>query len=238
MSIPISRLMATVAAQADYFLVSQGVTAITRRATLAQILAASADSTGVVGPVPAARTGPVSIKDLPLAATVYTNDLMFCDQGTPPITRLATVAQVLLCLGTSGANTEYTGRPIQDKLIYNLPRADSVSLDDYFVINTVYKGLPITRRAKFPGLGPVPACALFVDNFNGTGLLSAHTPDKAPVGYRWANASPTMTLTGSGTVAPTNQNASFAIGDAIADGWTPLTIPTVWEFSLTCRMPG
>jgi len=161
MSIPISRLQATIANPGDYYLVNQGIPPVTRLAKGSDILLAATNSSGTVGTVPI-RNGPVRIQDLQITTTVYLNDTMFCDQGTPPITRLATVAQVLAASGSGPANAEYTGRPIQDKLISGLPVASTVYANDYFVVNQLDRrtGGQVTRRAPWPpGSAPAPAPA-------------------------------------------------------------------------------
>jgi len=117
------------------------------------ILAASGANPDSAPPVDPLR-GPTRISQLPIASVVYTDDLMFCDQGTPPITRRVTVAAVLAMVGVSVNNTEYTGQPITDRWLDTLPAASTVSPDDYFVINTVYRGVVTTMRSKFPGGSP------------------------------------------------------------------------------------
>lgn len=145
MSIPISRLKPVQAGLDDYFVVVQGTPAVARRAKLRDILDASGASSGSVGTVPVLR-GPLHINDLEATQTVYTNDLMFVDQGTPPITRSVTVAQVLAASTTGPANTELSVAVNRSKLISGLPVAVAAYTDDWHIVNQ--GNPPITCRTR------------------------------------------------------------------------------------------
>lgn len=149
----------------DFIVVNQGVPAITRRATLAQLLGATLTSSGQVGAAPGVH-GPLPISQLPLAATVFVNDTVMLDQGTPGITRLATVAQILnvSSAGTT-ANSELKISPV-DKQVSGLPLATNTSLTDMTVMNQTNTRTGVTKTYKIAVGQILPTVA----DFSGTPL--------------------------------------------------------------------
>ena len=126
----------------DFIVVDQGTPQITRKATVAQLRMAFRTFPGQTqasGLIPGSQT----ISTLPLANEVYTNDYMIVDQGTPPITRKATVTQVLAAAGNGPNNSEFSDRN-QDMPISGLPLASTVYLNDYTLLNQ--GSPPVTRR--------------------------------------------------------------------------------------------
>lgn len=162
-------------AQGDYLVLNQGIPAVTRRATVAKVLAASTTSSGQVAPITLPPRGTLHIGELAVASTVYLNDTLLVDQGTPPISRLATVAQLLTASGSGSANTELVGTPA-DKPLSSLPLASAVALDDWVVINQTG---PVTRRIKVSNLGIV-APSIFTEDFEhgvaGYSLVTGANP--------------------------------------------------------------
>ena len=126
----------------DFVVVDQGSPQITRIGTIAQLRAAWRNfvgQTAATGLTPGAQL----ISTLPVANEIYTNDYIIVDQGTPPITRRATVTQVLAAAGSGPSNSEFADRH-QDMPISGLPLASTVYLDDYTLLNQ--GNPPVTRR--------------------------------------------------------------------------------------------
>lgn len=147
MSILISQLaVASVLSPTDLYPIGQGNPSTTRLATMAQILAANAPFIGQVGTRGKIR-GPIKFSQLPLASIVYTTDTIMVEQGTPPVTRLATIAQYLVAAGAAPANTEVvTNR--SNPTLGGLPLASAVYIGDWLIVNQ--GAVPTTRRTSIP----------------------------------------------------------------------------------------
>lgn len=87
---------------------------------------------------------------------------------------------------------------------------------------------------------PAACCApMLQDNFTGTGLLSAHSPEYRPSGFVWAlNSAGTMTLDGTGLVKPTTSAFTEYRADGLATPWTEMPTTTTFSLTLVATMPG
>lgn len=241
MSILISKLSIGGANPGDFFVVNTVNPPGTFRATVASVKAAT--GTRPAGSVNPTKIAPgTNISQLPLLANVYNDDLIMVDQGTPPITRLATVLMVNTWTGSAGLNSELT-TVNQSIKISGLPPASSAFGDDYVLVNQ--GNPPKTRRTQLAnGLPILTSDSLLLAHFDGN-FVDSSRYNRTPVLIASPTISATTKLFGTGALSVDTSNTqevdyggfSFASTDDFTiEGFCYMTDTTngqvLWRFDM------
>lgn len=239
MSILISRLGVGGANTPDYVPVNTVSPPGTFRATVAAIRAATGSRpAGSVNPTKVAPG--THISGLPVLSTVYQDDLIMVDQGTPPITRAVSIGVASNWTGNPANNTESSTPPNQSVKISGLPLTlTPPSGRDYTVINQ--GNPPKTRRVLISDLLPQSASLTtkYEDTFTGAATpVYAHAPDTAPTGFTYINeGGGNLALDGFGNLVMPGVGTRQA--EALytqPPGWTPVVLGSTFQVEMDVTM--